>query len=166
MIRIAVCLVMQIVLGTYFLFILFKRFINKIFQLLLHFLLTNCFNLNSCLGPENSVSPNGCITCNKAIVDNDDAYTIIKCIGDIDCELGYYLTIVPKLRPHLLQNKLVCRKCHNECVNCYGDGSSNCYSCQNYNSSRNNQCVTSCSPTEEFLDTQANVYKINFLPLF
>ena len=33
-----------------------------------------------CTGPRNTISPGGCTNCNSALVDNDAAYSVIKCV--------------------------------------------------------------------------------------
>jgi hypothetical protein len=111
-----------------------------------------------CFGPDKLVSKTGCKSCIRAFVDNDDSYTVLECIGDIDCPLGYYFTLVPgRLTGHPLSNKAVCRKCHSECKTCYDNGNNNCDECNNYLSTRYNQCVSNCSSADEYLDHQTNV---------
>lgn len=118
-----------------------------------------CFSeCEGCRGPEHVISPQGCIKCVSAIVDNDDMYTTLKCSGERTCEDGFYPRIVPAtIKNHPHQNQTVCRKCHPECITCYGEGATNCYECIGLRSLKNNiqQCVFNCS-TSEYLDSEKN----------
>ena len=55
---------------------------------------------------------------------------------------------------HPLLNKVVCRKCPDECESCYDN--LNCIKCKNYLSIRTNQCVAQCS-IDEYLDNKTQV---------
>lgn len=95
--------------------------------------------------------------CNSALIDNDPAYSVLKCVlrDEFMCSEGYFLNIVPEnLKFHPLKGKTVCRKCNKECDGCYANGvrlNENCIRCKNYWSNSTNECVNNCSTYNEYL---------------
>ncbi|GIY37824.1 epidermal growth factor receptor [Caerostris extrusa] len=99
----------------------------------------NC--VGGCLGPENNISPNGCKSCDKAVVNAFDPNIVEQCLrADEPCSPDF----IDKLY------KYVCRKCHQLCKNCtaYGIHSSVC-KCLHYLSGE--QCEEKC-PRDHYAD--------------
>ena len=111
-----------------------------------------------CTGPKETLGPNGCTKCSSALIDNDLDHTIIKCIerDRYNCSDSFYSGVVPKyLVNHPLRDKTVCRKCNDECNNCFNEGTElqkACQSCKNYFSTSTKQCVRNCSANEYVSD--------------
>ena len=114
---------------------------------------------DSCVGPENKISPNGCVTCSSALVKNDPAVTIIRCIDQstYNCTGNMFWDTV-KIK-HPMKNKKVCRLCHDECDGCKDNGNvlgHGCDRCKNYYSKSTNKCVSECFENE-YLNTTTKV---------
>ncbi|XP_022241465.1 epidermal growth factor receptor-like isoform X2 [Limulus polyphemus] len=95
-----------------------------------------------CTGPSNILGPNGCNSCDKAVVTSNN----VMCVpADQPCQEGYYTEYIGPSDKVLkkLFGKPVCRPCHNECLNCTGYGThiSLC-ECKNYISGE--QCKSMC----------------------
>jgi L1 cell adhesion molecule len=125
----------------------------------------SCFG---CTGPKDTIEPGGCTKCASALVQNDDDYTIVKCIlrETYECNNNYFLDLVPpNLKSHPLVGKTVCRECNNECDNCYQNGAhlnTECEKCKNYYSKASNKCVSNCSLNNEYEEpgTKVNTFGI------
>lgn len=116
----------------------------------------SCF---SCNGPEETLSKNGCVDCTSALVDNDNSYTVLKCMIREQCPYGFFRDII-KMTSHPLKDRVVCRKCHNECDGCIENGAllnSSCIKCKNFYSNKNNLCVNNCSIHNEYFKDGTNV---------
>lgn len=106
----------------------------------------NC--VYGCKGPENTIGPNGCRSCEKAIINGD--VTVERCLQrNESCPDGYYYEWVgPQeqgpLKP--LAGKAICRKCHPRCRKCtgYGFHEQVCQECSAYK--RGEQCEDECPP--------------------
>ena len=104
-----------------------------------------------CTGPKETIGPGGCTKCSNALVSNDAAYSIVKCIAkEVDtCGDNHFIKVVPEnLKTHPLKGKRVCRKCDDECDNCYDNGvqlHTQCEKCRNFYSVASNECVSNCS---------------------
>ncbi|XP_031623661.1 epidermal growth factor receptor [Contarinia nasturtii] len=116
---------------------------------------STCFDChetcNGCTGPRNTIGENGCITCEKAIINDNKIERCLK--AKENCPDGYYDEFVaPKenkeeltiLKP--LVGKAICRKCHPRCKQCtgYGFHSQICQKCAGYK--RGEQCEDECPP--------------------
>ena len=105
----------------------------------------NC--VNGCLGPDNSLSPNGCKSCDKAIINAD--LEVVKCLKENEtCPEGYfYEWVVPQIEGKLkpLAGKAICRPCHFMCKKCNGYGSHKdvCQECNDFE--EDEQCIEKCS---------------------
>lgn len=110
------------------------------------------------------ITENGCKSCNSALVDNDNLFTIQKCIikEGFNCTGDYFWNLVPEnLKSHPLRGKTVCRKCHKECDSCFANGAAlkqQCYMCKNLHSNSTNECVSNCSSHNEYLQTGTKVF--------
>ncbi|XP_021924577.1 epidermal growth factor receptor isoform X4 [Zootermopsis nevadensis] len=104
----------------------------------------NC--VDGCRGPENAIGPNGCNSCEKAIINGD--VNVESCLRKNEsCPDGYYYEWVGpqeqgELKP--LAGKAVCRKCHPRCRICtgYGFHEQVCQECMQYK--RGEQCEDEC----------------------
>lgn len=111
----------------------------------------NC--VYGCQGPENTIGPNGCRSCEKAIINGD--VTVERCLQrNESCPDGYYYEWVgPQeqgpLKP--LAGKAICRKCHPRCRKCtgYGFHEQVCQECSAYK--RGEQCEDEC-PQDHYAD--------------
>ncbi|XP_054273985.1 epidermal growth factor receptor isoform X2 [Macrosteles quadrilineatus] len=114
----------------------------------------NC--VYGCQGPENTISINGCNSCEKAII-NEDA-SVERCLQrNESCPDGYYYEwVLPQeqgaLKP--LAGKAICRKCHPRCRRCtgYGFHEQVCQECSAYK--RGEQCEDEC-PADHFADDRS-----------
>ncbi|XP_012269849.2 epidermal growth factor receptor isoform X2 [Athalia rosae] len=115
----------------------------------------NC--VGGCDGPENNIGPNGCHSCEKAIMNGD---TPESCLHKGEpCPEGYYWEwIGPQERGALraLAGKAVCRKCHPRCRRCTGFGFHEqvCQECNKYK--RGEQCEDEC-PADHFADSETRI---------
>ncbi|XP_046400809.1 epidermal growth factor receptor isoform X2 [Ischnura elegans] len=106
----------------------------------------NC--VDGCSGPENTIGPNGCHSCEKAILNGD--VSVERCLKKNEpCPDGhYYEWVGPQdqgpLKP--LAGKAVCRRCHPRCKKCtgYGFHIQVCQECVSYR--RGEQCEDECPP--------------------
>lgn len=116
----------------------------------------NC--VDGCQGPKNTIGPNGCNSCEKAIINGD--VSIDRCLRTNEsCPDGYYYEWVgPQeqgpLKP--LAGKGICRKCHPRCKKCtgYGFHEQVCKECTNYK--RGEQCEDEC-PADHYADDNTQV---------
>lgn len=100
-----------------------------------------------CRGPRNTIAPDGCITCDGAIINGETK--VERCLRKNDtCPDGYYYDWIGSqeegaFKP--LANKQVCRKCHPRCKKCrgYGFHESICKECVGYK--LREQCEDECS---------------------
>jgi hypothetical protein len=124
----------------------------------------DCFG---CTGPNKTIEPNGCTKCSSALVDNDAAYSVLKCtiLDEFECGSGHYIDVV-SLPNHPLRGKDVCRKCKSECNDCYKDGDifikddptkSECKACRNFLSKTTNRCVFNCTTHNEYIEPNTKV---------
>merc|ERR1719295_1437065 len=94
----------------------------------------NC--VNGCTGPDNSLGPNGCKSCDKAIINSD--LEVVKCLKENEtCPDGYFFEwVVPQSESKLkaLAGKPICRKC-----NGFGFHKDVCQECKDYEEKE--QCV-------------------------
>ncbi|KAG4073502.1 hypothetical protein HA402_000726 [Bradysia odoriphaga] len=105
-----------------------------------------------CTGPRNTIGPNGCTSCEKAIIGEG---MIERCLKKSEpCPDGYfYEWVIPQeqgmLRP--LAGKAICRKCHPRCKRCtgYGFHEQVCQKCSVYK--RGEQCEDEC-PNDHYVD--------------
>jgi hypothetical protein len=69
--------------------------------------------------------------------------------------------LVPEsLKNHPLKGKEVCRKCHNECDECFENGAkleAQCKKCKNYFSNSTGECVKNCTFEDEYLELNTKV---------
>uniref|UniRef100_A0A182RPP5 Epidermal growth factor receptor n=1 Tax=Anopheles funestus TaxID=62324 RepID=A0A182RPP5_ANOFN len=98
-----------------------------------------------CRGPRDTIAPDGCISCEKAIIGSDA--TIERCLmKDESCPDGYYSDYVLQEEGPLkqLSGKAVCRKCHPRCKKCtgYGFHEQFCQECTGYK--KGEQCEDEC----------------------
>lgn len=114
----------------------------------------NC--VGGCEGPENNIGPNGCHSCEKAIMHGEMPEGCLQ--KKEPCPDGYYYEwLSPQeqgaLKP--LAGKAVCKKCHSLCMKCTGFGADemNCQQCVKYK--RGEHCVDKC-PSDHYVepDTQ------------
>ncbi|KAF6201622.1 hypothetical protein GE061_004015 [Apolygus lucorum] len=113
----------------------------------------NC--IYGCNGPDNTISEQGCNSCEKAIFNGE---IVEKCLQKNElCPDGYYYDHVtpqeqqPALRP--LAGKGICRKCHPRCKKCtsFGFHEQVCQECANFK--RGEQCEDEC-PQDTYPDAQ------------
>ncbi|KAK6626910.1 hypothetical protein RUM44_009387 [Polyplax serrata] len=111
----------------------------------------NC--VDGCTGPENRIGPNGCVSCEKAIISAD--LKVESCLPkDEPCPTGYYYEWVgPQFQGPFkpLAGKAICRKCHPTCKKCtgYGIHEQVCQECTNYK--RGEHCEDEC-PQDHYAD--------------
>uniref|UniRef100_W4VRP0 Receptor protein-tyrosine kinase n=1 Tax=Corethrella appendiculata TaxID=1370023 RepID=W4VRP0_9DIPT len=104
-----------------------------------------------CNGPRNTIAPDGCVSCNRAIINGDA--TVEKCLlKNETCPVGYYVEwVMPQEQGPLkaLAGKAICRKCHPRCKKCtgYGFHEQVCSECTGYK--RGEQCEDEC-PTDHY----------------
>ncbi|XP_015515202.1 epidermal growth factor receptor isoform X1 [Neodiprion pinetum] len=108
----------------------------------------NC--VGGCEGPENNIGPNGCHSCEKAIMNFETPESCLR--TDESCPEGYYWEgVEPQERGPLkaLAGKAVCRKCHPRCLRCtgYGFHQQVCQECAKYK--KGEQCEDEC-PADHF----------------
>ena len=113
----------------------------------------NC--VGGCKGPQNTVGPNGCHSCEKSLFFGNkinNKTTIDKCLAENEaCPDGFYLEVISRhsaekdLNNLKLEGKAACKKCHPLCKKCTGFGFHKevCDVCMNY--IQNDQCVQKCS---------------------
>ncbi|XP_014252271.1 epidermal growth factor receptor isoform X2 [Cimex lectularius] len=113
---------------------------------------TNC--VYGCKGPNNTIGPGGCNSCDKAIINGD--ISVERCLQKNEsCPEGYYYEYVgPQEQDALLKplaGKAICRKCHPRCRKCtgYGFHEQVCQVCSNYK--RGEQCEDEC-PKDHYAD--------------
>lgn len=100
-----------------------------------------------CRGPRNTIAPDGCITCDGAIINGETK--VERCLRKNDtCPDGYYYDWIGSQEEGVfkpLANKQVCRKCHPRCKKCkgYGFHESICKECVGYKLGE--QCEDECS---------------------
>ncbi len=125
----------------------------------------DCFG---CTGPNKTIEPKGCTKCSSALVDNDSAYTVLKCIllEEYECESNGHFIDRVHLPSHPLSGKLVCRKCNDVCDECFKSGdsyiagdsqNSQCKKCKYFVSKSNNKCVFNCTTQNEYTELNTNV---------
>ncbi len=118
-----------------------------------------------CTGPGETIGQNGCTRCYSALVSNDQAYSILKCIekDDYECSRSEFSMIVPEsLKNHPLKGKKVCRKCNDVCDNCFENGAklgTQCKKCKHFYSNLSGECVYNCSSHSEYLESETKVMK-------
>ncbi|KFB41066.1 AGAP008819-PA-like protein [Anopheles sinensis] len=110
-----------------------------------------------CRGPRDTIAPDGCISCERAIIGSDA--TIERCLmKDEPCPDGYYSDYVQTEEGPLKQltGKAVCRKCHPRCRKCtgYGFHEQFCQECAGYKSGE--QCTDEC-PFEHYANEETRV---------
>ncbi|XP_014215341.1 epidermal growth factor receptor isoform X2 [Copidosoma floridanum] len=111
----------------------------------------NC--VGGCDGPENNIGPNGCHSCEKAIVNSDFEPEV--CLQKKEsCPDGYYYEWVsPQEQGNLQQlaGKAVCRKCHHHCNKCTGFGTHEqvCQECAKFK--RGEHCEEEC-PADHYVE--------------
>ncbi len=116
-----------------------------------------------CTGPKDYITAGGCTKCHSALVNNDQSYTILKCIEKetYDCTNNEFSVLVPSyMQTHPLKGKNVCRKCNNECEECFDNGvklNTQCKKCKNFYSNSTGECVRNCSNHKEYLDEEKKV---------
>ena len=110
----------------------------------------NC--VGGCKGPENTVGPNGCNSCERAILNPQNTNLVDKCLeATEDCPEGFYLDWISRqaatnnLNNLNLEGKALCRPCHHQCKKCtgYGFHSEVCQVCHGY--VQDEQCTAECS---------------------
>ena len=110
----------------------------------------NC--IGGCKGPENTVSPTGCNSCEKVIIDAN--FNVDKCLpAKQDCPDGFYLDWVSRqaassnemLDNLEMEGKAICRPCHPLCKRCtaYGFHKEVCLECHSLQ--QQDQCTEECS---------------------
>lgn len=105
----------------------------------------NC--VGGCNGPENNIGPNGCNSCEKAIINSD--LEVVQCLKyEDDCPEGYFYEFVgPQVKGKVqsLAGKAICRPCHPLCKKCngYGFHQDVCQECVGYE--QDQQCTMECS---------------------
>lgn len=117
---------------------------------------TNC--VDGCLGPLNTIGPEGCNSCEKAVINCD--VTVERCLQKNEsCPDGYYYEWVgPQeqgaLKP--LAGKAICRKCHPRCKKCtgYGFHEQVCQECTKFK--RGEQCEDEC-PADHYADEETQI---------
>lgn len=113
----------------------------------------NC--VGGCKGPANNIGPNGCNSCDKAIINKE--LEVVQCLHESEsCPEGYFYEWVgPEGQGKLkaLAGKAVCRPCHPLCKKCngYGFHEDVCQECNGYN--QDQQCTLECS-NDYFADTE------------
>ncbi|XP_065206948.1 epidermal growth factor receptor isoform X2 [Planococcus citri] len=104
---------------------------------------SNC--VDGCVGPENTVGANACVSCERAIINGN---VVERCLRkDEECPVGYYQEYVgPQDNEALktLSGKILCRKCHPRCKKCTGYSFHEplCQECVNYK--RDSTCEDEC----------------------
>ncbi|KAL1395031.1 hypothetical protein pipiens_000335, partial [Culex pipiens pipiens] len=103
-----------------------------------------------CTGPRDTIAVDGCISCDRAIMESDG--TVERCLmKDEPCPDGYYSERVEQDEGPLkqLSGKSVCRKCHPRCKKCtqYGFHEQVCQECSKYK--RAELCEDEC-PGDHF----------------
>ncbi|KAE9544778.1 hypothetical protein AGLY_000320 [Aphis glycines] len=114
----------------------------------------NC--VGGCGGPDNTIGPNGCRSCHKAVLNADAS--VERCLHKNEtCPNGYYYEWVGPLEQggaalRALAGKAVCRKCHPRCLRCTGFGFHDqvCQRCAGYK--RGDHCADDC-PIEYYATT-------------
>ncbi|XP_060869378.1 epidermal growth factor receptor isoform X1 [Metopolophium dirhodum] len=114
----------------------------------------NC--VGGCSGPDNTIGPNGCRSCHKAVLNADAS--VERCLHKNEtCPNGYYYEWVGPLEQggaalRALAGKAVCRKCHPRCLRCTGFGFHDqvCQRCAGYK--RGDHCADDC-PIEYYATT-------------
>ena len=101
---------------------------------------------DGCSGPENKVGPNGCTSCDKAIINSQ--FEVEKCLAeDEPCPDGTFTEIVNPQERKLkaMVGKAICRPCHPLCKRCsgYGFHQDVCQECHFFE--ENQQCTRECS---------------------
>lgn len=128
-----------------------------------------------CTGPRNTIGPNGCISCEKAIIGEGMIERCLKksepCPGmfnlkayvpfqrltiSISLTDGYFYEWVNPQEQGMLKplaGKGICRKCHPRCKRCtgYGFHEQVCQKCSIYK--RGEQCEDEC-PNDHYVDEQ------------
>ena len=107
----------------------------------------NC--IGGCKGPENTVGPNGCNSCDKVIISSDKH--VERCLNsNEECPQGHYLEWLSPQASKSFQNldlegKPVCRQCHPLCKTCTGFGFHKevCSECRHFE--QDEQCTQECS---------------------
>ncbi|XP_062547794.1 epidermal growth factor receptor isoform X1 [Armigeres subalbatus] len=107
-----------------------------------------------CNGPLDTIAPNGCVSCDRAIMRSDGS--VERCLmKDEACPDGYYSERVEQDEGPLkhLSGKSVCRKCHPRCKKCtqYGFHEQVCQECASYK--RGEQCEDEC-PIDHFVNEE------------
>ncbi|XP_057319876.1 epidermal growth factor receptor isoform X1 [Microplitis mediator] len=116
----------------------------------------NC--VGGCEGPENNIGPNGCHSCEKAIMNNNSVPE--GCLQKLDnCPEGYfYEWVSPQEKGPLkvLAGKAVCRRCHPLCKNCTGYGTHEqvCRECVDFKLGEN--CVHDCPENSNYILPNTN----------
>ncbi|XP_014221045.1 epidermal growth factor receptor isoform X3 [Trichogramma pretiosum] len=115
----------------------------------------NC--VGGCEGPENNIGPNGCHSCDKAIMSsNSEAQLPEGCLPKKEvCPDGYFREWVSSqeqgaLKP--LAGKEICRMCHQGCAKCtgYGTHETVCLECVKYK--RGHHCELEC-PADYYVES-------------
>ena len=107
----------------------------------------NC--IGGCKGPENTVGPQGCNSCDKVIISSDK--NVDRCLNsNEECPQGHYLEwLSPQASKSFqaldLEGKPVCRQCHPLCKRCTGFGFHKevCLECRHFE--QDEQCTQECS---------------------
>ncbi|XP_001602830.2 epidermal growth factor receptor isoform X3 [Nasonia vitripennis] len=115
----------------------------------------NC--VGGCEGPENNIGPNGCHSCEKAIMHGEMPEGCLQ--KKEPCPDGYYYEWLSPLEKGPLKplaGKAVCKKCHSLCQKCTGFGADemNCQQCVKYK--RGEHCVDKC-PSDHFVEPETQV---------
>uniref|UniRef100_A0A2M4B952 Epidermal growth factor receptor n=2 Tax=Anopheles marajoara TaxID=58244 RepID=A0A2M4B952_9DIPT len=110
-----------------------------------------------CRGPRDTIAPDGCISCDRAIIGSDA--TIERCLmKDEPCPDGYYSDWVLQEEGPLkhLSGKAVCRKCHPRCKKCtgYGFHEQFCQECAGYK--KGEQCEDEC-PLDHYANEETRI---------
>lgn len=119
-----------------------------------------CFG---CTGPKDYITEGGCTKCWSAMVKNDPAYSITKCIekDSFECTNNKFSVLVPEnLKLHPLKGKTVCRDCNDECDECFDNGAkfgTQCKKCKNFYSNSTGECVKDCTNHNEYQDSTNKV---------
>ena len=108
---------------------------------------SNC--VGGCNGPENKLGPNGCVACDKALINSD--LEVVQCLQEKQaCPDGsfyeYVAPQVPQEKLKSLAGKAICRPCHSLCKRCsgYGYHTDICQECTAF--VQDEQCTLECSP--------------------
>lgn len=115
--------------------------------------------VGGCTGPLNTLGPGGCVSCDKAIM-NESAKDVLVCLHENEtCPDGYFYEWVGPQEQDVLKHlsgKTICRKCHPRCKKCsgYGFHLSVCQECVNYK--KGEQCEDEC-PTGHYPDNSSQV---------